>query len=184
MPSTELLTAQRNGKLACGLCLLTMLGLFAFTLATYADLPARYPVHFSLDGQPDRWTSKDWVSWLVIPLTGLFIWLMMLGSAGLVNWARKHPKHLSMPYKKRFLDLPEEKQAPVWQIMRNMMHWISLPTLLMMVYAQYSTWQVARGAWKLMKNGPIFVLLGLVCLVTIFCIVGMIRAIRRALNTN
>ncbi len=184
MSSTELLTAQRNGKLAFGLCLLTLLGLFAFAFATYADLPARYPVHFGLGGHPDRWTGKDLASWLVIPLTGLFIWLMMMGSARLVDWARKRPKLLSIPYKKRFLELPEERQDPVWQIIRNMMHWISLPTLLMMAYAQYATWQVARGAWKLMKTGPIFVLLGLVCLVTILCIVGMVRAIRRALETN
>lgn len=181
-PSAALMAAQRNGRLAFFLCLATTLGMFIFTLATFNDLPDRFPVHFNGAGEPNRWTGKDWGSWLMLPLVGLGLWLLMMGSAKMVDWARKNPKYLSMPDKKRFLALPPERQAPVWQVTRNMMHWIALPTLWMMAYAQYATWQVARGAWARLEDWPIFVLLGLIGLVTGLSIVGLVRATRRAVD--
>jgi hypothetical protein len=49
-----------------------------YTNAWYDALPSTVPTHFGADGQPDGWSSKSFVSVYLLPLTNLFIYLMMV----------------------------------------------------------------------------------------------------------
>ena len=54
-----------------------LLGMFALLLLNYSSLPAQVPIHFGLNGQPDRYGSRSAI-WL-LPLLGLAFYAGFIG---------------------------------------------------------------------------------------------------------
>ena len=96
--------------------------MFGFAFLTYDSLPDPIPIHFDGQGNPDGWTEKTLFNWLLLPLAGLLLTGIIYASARLVNLARKKPHLLSIPYKEKFLNLPPEKQEPIWRSLKSLIH--------------------------------------------------------------
>lgn len=163
---------------------LIVLGLFGYSLATYTGLPERIPIHFDAAGVADGWMDKGWLAWLALPLTALGMWALMALSAGLVGWARKHPKYLSMPNKEKFLALPPEKQEPVWRQMKATVHWMAAPVNAMLFYAQISIHRVASSGASEMAVWPLFACLGGMLIATIWLTVRLVRTVKQAVDAH
>jgi uncharacterized membrane protein len=55
----------------------------------WAEIPARFPIHWALDGRPDGWASRTPANVYGLPAEGVLMCLMMAGLAyGLVRWSR------------------------------------------------------------------------------------------------
>lgn len=163
---------------------LIVLGLFGYSLATYAGLPERIPIHFDAGGAADGWIDKGWLAWLALPLTALGMWVLMALSAKVVDWGRKHPKYLNMPNKEKFLALPPERQEPIWRLMKATIVWMAAPVNAMLFYAQISIHRVATSGASEMAVWPLFACLGGMLLATIWLTVRLVRAVKRTVNTN
>jgi len=161
---------------------LLVIGLFGFSLATYQDLPARIPIHFDGSGNPDGWAAKGWLTWLALPLTAVGMWLLMSLSAKVVDWARRHPRWLNLPYKEKFLALPPERQEPLWQRMKALVLWMAPPVVALLGYAQVSIQRAARGPGGQMAVWPMFALLGGMLLAVVWLTVGLVRAVKRTVD--
>ncbi len=161
---------------------LVLIGLFIYSLATYHDLPGRIPIHFDGSGNPNGWTDTGWGSWLALPFTALGLTLLMYASARLVDWARKNPRLMSLPYKEKFLALPEEKQAPIWRKMKGLLYWLCFPVNLLILYAQVSIHTTATSDDHLMAVWPLFVLIGAIVIITIVMTIDLFRSVKRAVE--
>ena len=89
--------------------------LFAVTLAVGAvTLPDRVPVHFGLDGEPDRWASPG-----VAVLTFAVIGAVVVGLLGaMAHWSSRIPLSVvNIPHKEWWMALPAREQR-----LRAMLH--------------------------------------------------------------
>lgn len=159
-------------------------GMFVFALATYDGLPERFPVHFNMAGQPDNFVSKSMGMWLLLPLTGLGLTVILYASAGLINYARKHPRWLSLPHKEQFLALPVKQQEPVWNQMRSMMFWLCVPSNLLVMYAQYSTYMFTTGESESFTAWPLLVIMAAMFIMIFVMTFNFIRGVKRAVGSD
>jgi uncharacterized membrane protein len=53
---------------------------FYIAIATYPNLPEKFPIHFGFSGEPDAWRLKSWGHVLLLPLvqTGVYIILTVI----------------------------------------------------------------------------------------------------------
>ncbi|MEM8964073.1 MAG: DUF1648 domain-containing protein [Acidobacteriota bacterium] len=114
----------------------------AASAVTYVDLPDRFPTHFGIDGQPDAWSDKSPVMWFLLPLIGLASLVVMYGVASAIT---KSPGLLNIPDKKRFLQLPPERQKPVFDKVKAMLYWLTATITVLFMAIQVSMWQGAHG---------------------------------------
>ena len=121
------------------------LALVAWAAWLWPDVPARVPVHFGLDGTPDRWADRSVWSWFGLPLVGL---AMAGGIDALVQWALRRPgaPGLNVPNKEAILALPPERRAPVMARVEAMVYWGLVPALAAFVLIQADVWAAAHGA--------------------------------------
>ncbi len=171
-----------SDRLAHLLNVLVVLALFIYAVATYAGLPPRIPVHFTESGFPDGWADKSWSAWLTLPLVALGLTCLFYATTFLVDLAKKHPGWLSLPRKKEFLALPEEKQAPVWRKMKSMLYWTAVPMNLMIVYAFHTTYTLATQKSQSLDMWPIWLCMASVLLVAFAMTFSLIRSVRKALE--
>ncbi len=87
--------------------------------ARLAALPARIPVHFNLQGNPDRWDSKE--TMLVLVGVAWALTVMFYAIIYLMPRLRRRPDRLNIPYKQEFLKLPAEKQQVYWNVLTEFM---------------------------------------------------------------
>jgi uncharacterized membrane protein len=169
-----------SDRLAHLLNILVILALFIYAAATYAGLPERIPVHFTESGFPDRWADKSWGNWLLLPLVALGLTCLFYATTYLVDLAKKHPRWLSLPGKKEFLALPEEKQAPVWRRMKSMLYWTAVPMNMMILYAFHTTHTLATREAQSLVMWPIWLCMASVLLVAFGMTFVLIRSARTA----
>ncbi len=97
-----------------------LLGYTTFRVVSeYAGLPDRIPVHFGLNGAPDRWGAKSEIFIVVGVMWGLTI-LFYAVSLSMPRLAR-NPQFLNIPNKEAFLKLPPERQAIFFELLREFM---------------------------------------------------------------
>jgi len=118
------------------------LGLLIASIYVYPDLPDRIPLHFGVDGTPDRWGDRSLGSWLLLPLIGLGMHALMYGLSAFI--VRK-PKLVNMPDKKKLLELPPHLQKWVLGGIAQMMYLSALTLLVMFSVLQYAMWRTAHG---------------------------------------
>ncbi|PKF74760.1 DUF1648 domain-containing protein [Chryseobacterium sp. PMSZPI] len=78
--------------------------LWWFTIKNYNDLPQRIPVHFDLEGKPDRFGSKIYA--FLMPLLGILMYLLFM-------FITKHPEDSNFP-----VEITEQNQEAQFLIMK------------------------------------------------------------------
>jgi hypothetical protein len=170
---------NNTGRLAHFLNIISIALLFTFSISTFEQLPKKIPMHFNAAGVADSYVQKSWATWLMLPLMALGMTIVFYLSALLIKFAKKNPKWLSLPNKEKFLALPPEKQEPIWQLMKNMLYWIALPTNLMIFCIHYSIYQISTTQGKNLSLWPT-IAFGLgILFVTFFFTFKLIRKVRK-----
>jgi uncharacterized membrane protein len=149
-----------------------LIGLVAFSAATYSGLPAEIPTKFSTRGVVTHTVAKS-----------LFNWFLLVGIAGLcqafLTWITallpSQPDLFNFSEKEKFLRLPKEYQAPVILRMQFAMDIIGACTMLTLAFVQWMIWRTAAG------HPPSFgfgVLIGSIVLIgpVAFLLVGRVSA--------
>lgn len=119
-----------------------LIGLIAFSAATYAGLPAEIPTKISARGVVTNTAAKS-----------LFNWFLLVGVAGLtqalLTWLTlrlpKQPELFNFSEKERFLRLAAEYQRPVIVRMQLAMDIIGTCTMLILAYVQWMIYRTATG---------------------------------------
>ena len=121
------------------------LGLLAWAVWLWPDVPARVPVHFGFDGQPDRWADRSVWSWFGLPLVGL---ATAASIDVFVRWSLRRPgaPGVNLPNKEAILALPPEKRAPVLARVADLVYGAVAWCLVAFALIQVGTWVEARGA--------------------------------------
>lgn len=119
-----------------------LIGLVAFTAATYAGLPAEIAMKISAQGVITHTTEKS-----------LFNWFLLVGIAALtqafLTWLTvllpKQPELFNFSAKERLLALPREYQGPVVERMQFAMDIIGVLMMLLLCYVQFMLWRTSLG---------------------------------------
>ncbi len=121
---------------------LLLVGLVLGSLLAWPGLPAELPVHFGLDGRPDRWAERSLFAWFALPMVGLL-------TAALFGWIRKrapdHPEMLNVPGKQKLMALPPELRARATGQILKVLDTAELWTLSILVLIQIGEWVTATG---------------------------------------
>lgn len=116
--------------------------LFLGSALVWPDLPNEIPAHFDGGGQVTHWTRTSALSWFAVPLIALALTAVNYLSARLLpRW----PHLINLPNKQRFLALPAERRGPVFERIREFLHGISIPLILIMTALQLSIYRTALG---------------------------------------
>src|SRR5690606_18905334 len=107
--------------------LVLLAGLLGGSALAYPRLPERMPLHFGLDGTPDRWAETSLASWFMLPLVALALNLLLYGAAAL---STRNARLVNLPGKERLLALPFERQRAVLRRMREGMESLTAPLTL------------------------------------------------------
>lgn len=109
-----------------GISALILLVALIYAVVTYVGLPETVPVHFGINGEPDRWGKKN--EFLLAPVMLSLVTLLCLVVA-------RFPRIHNVP------KIPSTAEG--WQALytcsRNMLLWMSIGIGLMLVFATYST---------------------------------------------
>jgi len=119
-----------------------LIGLIAFSAATYTGLPQEIPAKISTRGVVTHTAAKS-----------LFNWFLLVGFAGLTQalltgitlLLPSKPELFNFSEKEKFLRLPKEFQPPVIARMQFAMDVIGACTMLTLAYVQWMIWRTATG---------------------------------------
>jgi hypothetical protein len=126
--------------------LLFLLGLFVY--AWYPKLPERFPSHFDLTGNPDRWSGKG--AFLVIVAVPFILTLVFYILIRFVPRLASNPQRLNIPHKEEFLKLPTEKQKVYWTLLQEFFAGLLAAVNLLFYLIVRGTVRVAAGQASLL----------------------------------
>jgi uncharacterized membrane protein len=119
-----------------------VIGLVAFSAATYAGLPAEIPTKISSRGAVMHTVEKSLFNWfLLVGIAGLTQALLTLIAVLLPS----KPELFNFSEKEQFLRLPKEYQRPVVARMQFALDIIGACTMLTMAFVQWMLWRTATG---------------------------------------
>ena len=157
---------------------LLLMSITAIGYLAWDKLPQRVPVHFGADGTPNRWAEKGWevILLFIMPwlLTGL-----MYGFTALIPWLRRHPQWVNIPNKEKFLSLPPEKQAPIFDYIIEVLTSLAAAINFLFLCLCYGVVQVAIGVYSSLPWWAVGPGLGLVFCIVIINIVRVYGIIDR-----
>lgn len=113
-----------------------------FALVTKANLPERYPVHFDIAGQPDRWATGP-AEWFVLPATATFVGLL-LAALGL-GASSIPPRFVNVPDRARFLALPRAEQRRVLGRVAGFSATLGVGVEVLLAALQYLIYRAVSG---------------------------------------
>jgi uncharacterized membrane protein len=119
-----------------------MLGMLGFALWAWPRLPEQIPTHFGLDGQPDAWSQRTFLSWFLLPFIGIGLALAMARMSKLFTIK---PGWVNLPGGKKLSDLPEGARPPVLDAMEGFMHLVATEVLVIFALIQVGQYQAAIG---------------------------------------
>ena len=135
---------------ALNLCLLV--AWVGLAIAVWPDLSEPIPVHFGLDGEPNRWAERSLFSWFVLPGCAVLMTLFLHG----VGWIiPRCPELINMKGKEQLLSLPTSEQARVLVPLQRAMGGVALVTTVLLLSIHVMSWRVLRG-----ESGALFMYLG------------------------
>lgn len=116
--------------------------LIAGSLWTWDDLPARIPVHFSLSGTADRYADATLGQWMLLPLTGGAVAVILYASAWFVGtkieWVR-------VPNQETYASLSDAHKRRVVALPQRFMYGLATAVLVLFGVLQVATYDVATG---------------------------------------
>lgn len=136
---------------------------WALAVAYWSELPNQIPMHFGLNGEPDRFAEKSVVSWFWMP-TLAAVFAIGLGFL-LPRWVRAmavaNSSLLNVPDQKRFRALSTDARVRVIDATMVPMSWLAIVLQLLFAWIVYASAQVALEHWQCL---PIWPMLGFVAL--------------------
>jgi uncharacterized membrane protein len=150
-----------------------------FALATKANLPERYPVHFDIAGRPDRWATGP-AEWFVLPIAATFVGLILavLGLAA----DRIPPRMVNVPDRSRFLALPPADQRRVLGVVAGFSATLGVGVEALLAGLQYLVYRAVSGATQGLDPAVMGTCIGGF---VVFALVGSLRLrgrVRRAID--
>ncbi|MGV3558822.1 DUF1648 domain-containing protein [Larkinella arboricola] len=109
---------------------LLLISQFLLIIGYYAHLPEVIPVHFGLNGKPDRWGSR--ATLFVVPTISTFLCLILWGVRQIP------PDFYNMPAPLT----PENRERQV----RNTHEMMAMTAFVIMVFMLWTLWEWARSA--------------------------------------
>jgi uncharacterized membrane protein len=128
---------DENKRLLIWLNIAVVILAWIFAINSYGSLPDRIPLHFSWDGQPDRWGDKSPLNFFLLPALSMVIVFLMI-------FLTRFPKLYNFPQKEIVNKWPEDKGKPVYELLNKMMFTIALMIGLMFLYIQYMIVETAK----------------------------------------
>ncbi len=120
---------------------LALWGLAAFLFPT---LPERIPVHFNLEGMPDRFDDRS--SFWILPAVATMVSLVLLGANWLVGYTSgRHPRIVNVPDKEAFLTLSPEARLAVMRPVRLFLVLMNAVVLAVLAWSMVDMQRVATG---------------------------------------
>jgi uncharacterized membrane protein len=121
------------------------LATLAWAVWAYGSLPERIPLHFGIDGTPDRWGERSMGRWLLLPLVGVGVAALM---DGVGQWALRHPEKrtLNLPQSDDLMALPVERRVPVLRRAVAMTNATGVVILVAFAFLQAGAFAAAHGA--------------------------------------
>jgi len=166
--------------LVLNLVLLLLIAILGAT--SWGRLPDKVPVHFGVDGTPNRWINRGgeflflfFIPWLLTALLFAF--------SRLIPWMRNHPQWINIPHKERFLALPQERQEPFFTSMQVHFMLMAVTLNLLFLGLIYATIQVALGEYDRLPWWGIWPELVLILAVAAVNTIRIYRLASRALKT-
>jgi uncharacterized membrane protein len=144
---------------------------YIYTLLTsYSFLPDRIPVHFKFDMHPDSWGEKS----NLFVLSGILVFLniVLYTLVFLKPVFQRNPKLLNIPNKKKFLELPLEKQEIYWNMVNELFAGLALILNFLFLNILYGTIKVALLQTDHLN--PITIITGVVA-VNLYSMIYIIR---------
>ena len=140
-------------------------------------LPARYPVHFNVAGQPDRWAARGGFEWYMLVVLG---GLVGLGLTLLGLYFHRMPLRLvNLPGKQQLLGLPPERRAPVLRVAAWMI--LLLGTLIVTMFGSIQ-YVMYRSALSGRIDALMPVVIGIELAALLALVVGALVVLRRRLR--
>lgn len=125
---------------------LVNLALFALLLGgsavAYPHLPPHYPVHFDLQGHPNRWVSGTSVEWFLLSILAVFVVGLLMGVGQL---ALRRPDLVNFQGRDRLLRLPPARQREVLRYLVDWLDALGTAVLVMFCLIQAGLHEGAHG---------------------------------------
>lgn len=114
------------------------------SMVAWPSLPAEIPLHFGVDGEPDRWGQKSLMGWFALPCIAVLVSLLF-------GWVRARagdrPEMLNIPGKERLLNLPPRQRREAVLRILGALGAVEVGTLLILALIQTGIWfSAADGA--------------------------------------
>lgn len=160
---------------------LSLAAVWIVAAVIWPKLPERIPVHFGLDGAPDRFGDKSVGNWYGLPAVVTAFALFFFGIERLVLLlARRRPGSVNVPRKKEFVALPEGARVRAFRPMTALMRGTLAPVALVFTFILCATYVAATGG---SVQGATFLVgtfggVAAALAWTAVCLVALARAIR------
>lgn len=152
--------------------------LLSYTVySAYSKLPESFPTHFNFAGQPDGWGGKG-----VFAVLAATAWIMTLTFYILIHYMPRmaqNPRYINIPYKEKFLKLPEQKQMEYWALLAEFMTGLLAALNLLMYLSLRGITLVAMGEETLLPFMYIWPATGLILALTVFYCIRLINYSRK-----
>jgi uncharacterized membrane protein len=153
-----------------------ILGIVAFALWAWPQLPEKIPTHFGIDGSADAWSPRTFGSWFGVPGMGL---LIVLG----IGWFRamipRKPNWVNLPDKTSLADLPKVAREPVVEMFSGFLAIIQTEVLVIFALIQLSTYRTAMGE---KSQGLMIMVLLIAILASPFLVVVFFLGLQKAMD--
>jgi hypothetical protein len=115
-----------------------VVSLWGIAVWAWPRLPERIPLHFGIDGAPDRWGAPSLVNWFLLPTMVLALNLVLLLTR---RWMASDPARINLPGGGRVDELPAPARRAVVRLLASTLAVVQLLmnlVFLLVLGAQYN----------------------------------------------
>ena len=160
-----------------------VLGFLVLAAVLWQGMPARYPVHFGLSGEPDRWAEGAGMWVMIVVICSVSFGQTHLFQRFLVT--DPDSALLNVPHKKLYLRLPGERKQVVMRRLNRFLGLVNTGVLLIFYCVLLLIYHTARNpdsAATAVTQWSFWIALALVLIVPVVETIGIRRMIRRKLE--
>ncbi len=163
--------SRTKGLIWLNLALVIVAWLLAFWI--YDGLPERFPAHFDLKGEPDRWTDKNPFEFFLLPsVSTLIITLILI--------LLRYPEYYNFPQKMEVREWPREYSQPVYEYLKQAVLTIGVLLSLMFIYIQCMINETAHSTR--LNNSNIWVMIAITAIwlpITIYFVLQISKIVKK-----
>ncbi|MBI5532863.1 MAG: DUF1648 domain-containing protein [Deltaproteobacteria bacterium] len=157
-------------------------GMALFAVWAYPTLPATYPVHFDMQGNPNRWVPGNSPEWFLV--LGISVFINVVFVAISVSLPKMPISIVNVPHKERFLQLPSHQQRSILSSFSKMLLTLGLSVNVLMTGLYVMLYEVALQRIRPPSGWPILAVpIGMVALMLGWTL-QISRRIRRECEDN